>query len=151
MLVPSHIWNKLWPIIKDMHWKVQNGLVFWFATQVHGHSWEKNVYKMLEIGGVRYARSKPVCLKVFGVFSKFFRKLRDCEKLVGYKGKCFIFLGCVLIIEKFENKYFYGIPFEVMIDIETSFGYYTCDNQEIPGWDNNMCKDLFDWLGKDRY
>lgn len=37
-----------------------------------------------------------------------------------------------------------------MIDIETSFGFYTCETKEIPKWDEGICKDLEDWLGKDR-
>lgn len=86
MFVSYRIWNMLWPIIKDMYWKVQKGLVFWFAMQVYGHPWEQSVLRMLENFDIKFALSKPTCAKVFGLFSKFFRKLRDCSHLVGFKG-----------------------------------------------------------------
>lgn len=38
-----------------------------------------------------------------------------------------------------------------MIDIETSFGFYKCDSNEIPNWDEDILKNLGDWLGKDRW
>lgn len=38
-----------------------------------------------------------------------------------------------------------------MIDIETSFGFFTCDTKEIPQWDKDLIKGLDEWLSKDRY
>lgn len=86
MLIPLEVWDKLWPIIKNMFWKVQNGLVFWYATQVWNHDWEDKVLRLLKLSNIQDAHSKPVCTQVFGIFSKFFRKLRDCSSLIGYKG-----------------------------------------------------------------
>lgn len=85
--ISVNIWDKLWPIIKNMHWKVQNGLVFWFAIQVNDHPWEKKVLNLLEKLKIENAHSKKACTKVFSLISIFFRKLRDVSLLFGYKGK----------------------------------------------------------------
>ena len=86
MFISYEVWKKLWPIIENMYWKVQNGIIFWYATQVWQHPWEDKVFKLLTKLNVNDAHSKTVCSSVFGVLSKFFRKLRDCSQLVGYHG-----------------------------------------------------------------
>ena len=86
MLIKRSIWDKIYPIMKNMHWKVQNGLIFWFAMQINGEDWEEDVLELLREQKVAEAQNKKTCCQVFGEFSKLFKKIRECKPLYGFRG-----------------------------------------------------------------
>lgn len=56
-----------------------------------------------------------------------------------------------LFKDKYQSEDFFGIPFEVLIDVENSFGYLSFEETENPAWNETLTEDLKRWVGKNRY
>jgi len=51
-VIPGEIWAKIWPFVENSFWKVQIGIVTWFALVVEGSPWETSVLELLKKAGL---------------------------------------------------------------------------------------------------
>lgn len=72
-IVESEVWKKVWPFVKDSYWKVQQGIVTWFAIMVNRSRWEDEVLRLLKKIKLDKAYSRRAAIQVMGVLSEFFK------------------------------------------------------------------------------
>ena len=121
-IVAKEIWDKIWPHISNAFWKVQIGMVTWFALVVEGSPWETDVLTYLEMANFKEARSRQTAIKVMGVFSEFFKLFKN------------------------EVERFSRVPWWVFSGSDCIFGYTETDTDEHVNWQKEVLDNITSWI-----
>ena len=126
MMVPKRIWDRLWRFIKQAYWKVQIGVITWFALLVDGAPYESDVIDLLIQCKFWRVHRRQTAIKVMGIFAEHFKLFR--RELVALK----------------QTK----IPWWVFVGSDCIFGYTDTDKEEHKDWQQMVLKNVTNWIFK---
>ena len=142
LFIPLMSWIKIKTLIEQMHWKVQNGLIFWFYLFIERNPNCKVILKMFEKFRIKEVRSRITAINYFGIFAKFYKFVKHCKSIKGY--------------EKYKEKIkdnqlrkALDISPEIMIDLDTCFGKSETSKEENNLWDKDFIEHLHEWMNRD--
>lgn len=125
MVISKDIWDKIWPLIEKSHWKVQIGIITWWALVVEDSPWEDAVMCLLKRANMSEANTRQAAIKIMGVFSEFFKLFKNELEMIGI-----------------------SIPWWVFSGSDCIFGYTETDSEEHLGWQKEVLDSVISWIGK---
>lgn len=129
MVIPRDIWIKLEEFTVNCYWKVQLGLVTWWALMVEGSTWEYDVLIVLRKVSFNKVRSRDAAIKIMSTISDHFKIHTEP-------------------IYQTKYKELLNIPYWVFSGADTIFGFTNENELESKTWKEDTLKNIVDWIGK---
>lgn len=131
-------YNLFYPDLRQLHWKVVNGLMAWYFFFVDPLPLvdQKRVAQVLRRVGVRDVRSRQLAIKVFGLLSKLFKLVSEARNFEGFA-------------QEFPSEEFTYLAPEIFIDLDCVFGFSECKRSDNQFWDAEFTSHLLEWLTRD--